>query len=90
MTTTYYSQARQDSFQRRVIQARLTYLEAEADELLADLALLNQLCLIDAADRLEARLTVVTREALQHRAALDKRIGFLEAVAPRLAGMAWA
>ena len=80
-----YGEARQESFRRRVVRARLTVLEAEADALLADLALLNQLCLVDAADRLEA-----TREALRYRAALEGRGSFLEAVAPRLAELAWA
>ena len=85
-----YGEARQESFRRRVVRARLTVLEAEADALLADLALLNQLCLVDAADRLEARLTEVTSEALRYRAALEGRGSFLEAVAPRLAELAWA
>lgn len=85
-----YGKARQESFQKRVIQGRLNCLVAEADALLGDLALLNQLCLLECASKVEARLTEVTREALRYRAALEGRGGFLEAVAPRLAEMAWA
>ncbi len=85
-----YGQIRQESFRRRVLQSRLAHLEGEVEHLLTDIALLNRLCLIDAADRLEQRLTVVVREALRHREALDAKNSLVEVLAPSLCGMAWA
>ncbi|WLT32765.1 hypothetical protein [Geothrix sp. PMB-07] len=87
---TAYGEARQESFRRRVLQARLARLEQEMDALLGDIALLNRLCLLEATDRLEERLTSMTREALRHRVALEGRTPLVEVLAPRLAEMVWA
>ena len=86
---TTYDDSRQESFRQRVLRARLAHLEGEAETLLGDIAVLNRLCLLDAADRLEERLTAVVREALRHRDALEHKSSLVEVLAPLLGGMAW-
>ena len=87
---TTYDDSRQESFRQRVLRARLADLEGEAETLLGDIALLNRLCLLDIADRLEEKLLAVVREAVRHRNALEHKNSLVEVLAPRLVGMVWA
>jgi len=91
MTTTIhpYSDARRLSFKRRVLSSRLFHLEQEIETVLDEIAQLSRLGHYEEADRVELHLVDLTREALNHRSALEDRTPLVDVLAPRLASLAW-